>query len=102
MPKLTLILKNKPLGNYQLRNGASITIGRREDNDVVIDDPAVSGHHAKIDSMGNRFVMIDLQSKNGSFVNEQLITTHWLKDGDVINIGDHALLYNQKAGKKQG
>jgi len=101
MPKLTLILKNKPLGNFQLSNGASLTIGRREDNDVVIDDPAVSGHHAKIDSMGNRFMMIDLQSKNGSFVNEQLITTHWLKDGDVINIGDHALLYNQKAGKKR-
>ena len=66
MPTLTLILKNKPLGNYQLRNGVSITIGRGEDNDVGIDDPAVSGHHAKIDSMGNRFVMIDLQSKNGS------------------------------------
>ena len=99
MPTLTLILKNKPFGNYQLRNGASITIGRSEDNNVVIDDPAVSGHHAKIDSMGNRFVIIDLQSKNGSFVNEQLITTHWLMDGDVINIGDHALLYNQKAGK---
>jgi pSer/pThr/pTyr-binding forkhead associated (FHA) protein len=101
MPKLTLILKNKPLGNYQLRKGDSITIGRREDNSVVIDDPAVSGHHAKIDSMGNRFMIIDLQSKNGSFVNEQLIATHWLMDGDVINIGDHALLYNQKAGKKR-
>lgn len=101
MPTLTLILKNKPLGNYQLRNGVSITIGRREDNDVVIDDPAVSGHHAKIDSMGNRFVMIDLQSKNGSFVNEQLINSHWLMDGDVINIGDHSLLYNQRAGKKR-
>jgi len=101
MPKLTLILKNKPLGNYQLGNGASITIGRREDNDVVIDDPAVSGHHAKIDSMGNKFVIIDLQSKNGSFVNEQLINMHWLMDGDVINIGDHALLYIQNPGNKK-
>ena len=95
MPTLTLILKNRPLGDYDLIDGGSITIGRREDNDVVIDDPAVSGHHAKIDALGNRFVMTDLQSKNGSFVNEQLIHSHWLKDGDVINIGGHCLAFKQ-------
>ena len=93
MPTLTLSLKNKTLGDFQLQAGVSITIGRRKDNDVVIEDPAVSGHHAKIDSLGERFVMIDLQSKNGSFVNEQLVNSHWLKHGDVINIGDHALVF---------
>ncbi len=102
MPTLTLILKNRPLGDYDLIDGVSITIGRREDNDVVIDDPAVSGHHAKIDALGNRFVMTDLQSKNGSFVNEQLIHSHWLKDGDVINIGGHCLAFKQKAAKQPG
>ena len=100
MPTLTLILKNKPLGNYQLRKGASITIGRLADNDVVIDDPAVSGHHAKIESLGKRFVLIDLQSKNGSFVNEQLINSHWLKNEDVIIIGDHSLVFKQQAAKQ--
>lgn len=94
MPALTLKLKNKSLEEYQLQHGVSLTIGRREDNDVVIDDPAVSGHHAKIDSLGKRFVLIDLQSKNGSFVNEQLINSHWLKHGDVITIGDHSLVFN--------
>ncbi|CAB1057048.1 hypothetical protein D1BOALGB6SA_1787 [Olavius sp. associated proteobacterium Delta 1] len=96
MPTITLIFKNKPLGDYQLRNGVSITIGRRQDNDVVIDDPVVSGHHAKIDSLGERFVLIDLQSKNGAFVNEQLVNTHWLEHGDVINIGDHSLVFEQR------
>jgi len=100
MPTLTLIFKNKPLGNYQLRNGASITIGRLADNDVVIDDPAVSGHHAKIESLGKRFVLIDLQSKNGSFVNEQLINSHWLKNEDVIIIGDYSLVFKQQATKQ--
>jgi pSer/pThr/pTyr-binding forkhead associated (FHA) protein len=95
MPSLTLRLKNKTLGDFQLQEGVSITIGRREDNDVVIEDSAVSGHHAKIDSLGERFVLIDLQSKNGSFVNEQLINSHWLKHGDVINIGDHSLVFEQ-------
>jgi pSer/pThr/pTyr-binding forkhead associated (FHA) protein len=94
MPTLTLKLKNKSLGEYQLQQGVSLTIGRRETNDVVIEDPAVSGHHAKIDSMGDRFVLIDLQSKNGSFVNEQLINSHWLKHEDIITIGGHSLVFN--------
>ncbi|MEE4265976.1 MAG: FHA domain-containing protein [Desulfobacteraceae bacterium] len=92
MPELTLNFKNKSVGKYQLQKGLSLTIGRRDDNDIVIDDPAVSGHHAKIDSLGDRFVLIDLKSKNGSFVNEQLIDSHWLKDGDVVAIGGHSLV----------
>ena len=93
MPTLTLKFKNKSLREYQLQKGASLTIGRRKTNDVIIEDPAVSGHHAKIDSLGDRFILIDLQSKNGSFVNEQLIHSHWLKHEDVITIGGHALVY---------
>jgi pSer/pThr/pTyr-binding forkhead associated (FHA) protein len=92
MPALTLNFKNKSVGEYQLQKGMSLTIGRRDDNDVVIDDPSVSGHHAKIDSLGDRFVLIDLKSKNGSFVNEQLIDSHWLNDGDVVTIGGHSLV----------
>jgi pSer/pThr/pTyr-binding forkhead associated (FHA) protein len=92
MPELTLIYKNKTVAKYQLQKGESVTIGRRDDNDVAVDDPAVSGHHAKIDSLGDRFVLIDLKSKNGTFVNEQLIDSHWLKDGDVVSIGGHALI----------
>ncbi len=93
MPVLMLLLKNKCLGEYRLQKGVSLTIGRRKSNDVVIEDPAVSGYHAKIDSLGDRFVLVDLQSRNGLFVNEQLVTSHWLKHGDVINIGDHSLCF---------
>ena len=92
MPELTLSYKNKSVGKYQLQKGQSLTIGRRDDNDIVIDDPAVSGHHAKIDSLGDRFVLIDLKSKNGSFVNGQLIDSHWLKDGDVGTIAGYSLV----------
>jgi len=94
MPVLTLKSKNKPVEKYQLQKGGSLTIGRREDNDVVIDDPSVSGHHAKIDSLGDRFVLNDLKSKNGCFVNEQLVDSHWLNHGDVITIGGHSLVLN--------
>ena len=102
MPTLTLKFKNKSLREYQLQKGASLTIGRRKTNDVIIEDPAVSGHHAKIDSLGDRFILIDLQSKNGSFVNEQLIHSHWLKHEDVITIGGHALVYNYPEKEQMG
>lgn len=94
MPTLTLTFKNKSLAEYQFQKGVSLTIGRRRTNDVVIEDAAVSGHHAKIDSLGEGFVLIDLQSKNGSFVNEQLIHSHWLKHEDVISIGGHELVFH--------
>ena len=95
MSTLTLKLKDELLGEYQLQDGFSLTIGRRNRNDVVIADSAVSGHHAKIDPVGDRLVLIDLQSKNGTFVNEQLVVSHWLKHGDVISLGNHQLIYNQ-------
>jgi len=101
MPALTLNFKNKSIGQYQLKKGQSLTIGRRDDNDLVIDDPAVSGHHAKVDSLGDRFVLIDLKSKNGTFVNEQLIDSHWLNDGDVVTIGGHLLILDFSADQLQ-
>jgi pSer/pThr/pTyr-binding forkhead associated (FHA) protein len=100
MPILTLNHNDKTLGDYRLQIGHSLTIGRRKKNDVVIGDPSVSGHHAKIDSVGDGFVLIDLQSRNGSFVNEQLISSRWLKNGDVINIGEHSLIFQNSAGEK--
>ena len=94
MPMLTLKFKKNTIADYPLQKGKSVTIGRRTDNDIVVENLAVSGHHAKIDSIGDGFVLIDLQSKNGCFVNEQLVTSHWLKNGDVVNIGKHTLVFS--------
>ena len=90
MPTITLKFQNQSLAEYALQKGASLTIGRRQANDIVIEDRSVSGHHAKIDSLEDRFVLIDLQSKNGTFVNGQLISSHWLQHEDVITIGGHS------------
>jgi pSer/pThr/pTyr-binding forkhead associated (FHA) protein len=100
MPILTLRFKDSAIGEYQLQKGLSLTIGRRTNNDVVIENLAVSGHHAKIDSVGDEFVLIDLQSKNGSFVNEKIVSTHWLNDGDIISIGKHSLTFNYIDGEQ--
>ena len=93
MPNITLKYKDTKLEDYRLQKGHSLTIGRRKNNDVIIENLAVSGHHAKIDSVADGFVLVDLQSKNGSFVNEQLINSHWLKNEDVISIGKHSLVF---------
>jgi len=93
MPKLTLKFKDNVLADYHLPAGYSLKIGRKKDNDVVIDNLAVSSHHGKIDSAGDGFVYIDLKSKNGSFVNDEFVSSHWLEHGDVINIGKHSLTF---------
>ena len=99
MPILTLKFKQNKIADHPLEKGKSITIGRRKNNDIVIENLAVSGHHAKIDTVGDGFVLTDLQSKNGCFVNEQMVTSHWLKHGDVINIGKHTLVFGYREGE---
>lgn len=96
MPTLTLKFKDNDISEYVLEKGKSLNIGRREDNNIVIDNLAVSGHHAKIDSVGEGFLLTDLQSKNGSFVNEQYTNSHWLKHGDIVTIGKHSLVFRYK------
>ncbi len=93
MPILTLKFKDNVLGEYRLEKGKSLTIGRKEGNDVAIENLAVSGHHAKIDAVGDGYLLTDLKSKNGSFVNRQLVSSHWLQHGDVIIIGKHTLIF---------
>ena len=93
MPKITLKFKSNVLADYHLPPGCSLKIGRRKDNDIVVDNLAVSSHHGKIDSAGDGFVYVDLKSKNGSFINQQLVTSHWLQEGDVIHIGKHSLTF---------
>ncbi len=75
----------------------SITLGRNEDNTVVIDNLAVSGYHARIDKAGSDFVLTDLQSTNGTFVNNGKIVSHKLQHGDKIIVGKHILLFVMSA-----
>ena len=98
MPTFTLKFKHNTIAEYPFEKGKSMTIGRKEDNDLTIENLAVSGHHAKIDTVGDGILLTDLQSKNGSFVNDQMVTTHWLKDGDIITIGKHTLVFTDETG----
>jgi pSer/pThr/pTyr-binding forkhead associated (FHA) protein len=74
-----------------------LTIGRLPDNDVVIDNPAVSSHHACLFRDGDSWVIEDLDSKNGTFVNDKRVGRHVLRHGDVLLVGKHTLMFDQHA-----
>ncbi len=92
MATLKLMYEGEVQGEYDLPPGRTLTIGRRDTNDVVIENLVISGAHAKVDSLDEGFLLTDLRSKNGTFVNETPITSHWLQDGDVVRIGKHQLV----------
>jgi hypothetical protein len=94
MATLELSCNGKRLENFPIGMGDTFMIGRQDANDIVIDNLAVSFHHAKIESIGDEFLLIDLHSENGTFVNEQRIKAHWLTDGDTITIGKHTLQFS--------
>ena len=77
-----------------------VTIGRLPDNSLVIDNPAVSGRHARVYREGNHYVLEDLKSTNGTFVNDKPIARHTLLEGDTVLVGKHTLLFTQKGGEQ--
>ncbi|MBU1171289.1 MAG: FHA domain-containing protein [Proteobacteria bacterium] len=102
MPILQLQFKDKIISKYRLEKGKSLKIGRRETNDVVIENVSVSGKHAKVDSTeGGGYMIMDLNSTNGTFVNDKMITTHTLKHGDIISVGKHRLIFGYVKGEKR-
>ena len=90
--KIELRFKSEKLGEFTLDQEVT-TIGRREDNDIQINNLAVSGHHARILSIFEDSFLEDLGSTNGTFVNGKRVEKHPLKNGDIITIGKHELRY---------
>jgi hypothetical protein len=69
------------------------TIGRHRNNDIVISDPKVSSFHARLDRSVDGYVLVDLKSRNGSYVNGKRIETGLLKTGDEVRMGTARLAY---------
>jgi pSer/pThr/pTyr-binding forkhead associated (FHA) protein len=92
MARLILMFNNQVVKEYPLKK-ESITIGRNEGNVITVDNLAVSGYHARIDVAGNEYILTDLQSTNGTFVNDKKIVSHKLLHGDNIIVGKHRILF---------
>ncbi len=92
MPKLLLkfnaaVIKEIPF------NKPTFTVGRKPDNDIVIDNPAISGHHCRISLQGGTYFVEDLDSTNGTFVNEKRIKKSGLHHNDIVGVAKHALVF---------
>ncbi len=94
MSKLVLRFDDRTLKEVPL--GASpVTIGRAPDNDICIDNLAVSNYHARIFSDSGRLHVEDLKSLNGTFLNGTKVNKVWLNSGDVILIGKHSVVVDE-------
>ena len=92
MARIILEQRGQVIKDFPLHRG-SLTIGRRGDNTIALSDPQISGYHARIDKKGSDFILTDLQSTNGTLVNNRRIFSHRLSHGDRIAVGKHALLF---------
>lgn len=96
MAKLVLSLNGTVQSEHPLGK-ERVTIGRKPDNDIQIDNLAVSGKHALVITILDDSFLEDLASTNGTYVNGKLIKKHALRNGDVIGVGKHELKYVNEA-----
>ena len=95
MARVLLKFNEAVLKEIQL-DQPQLTIGRKSDNDLPIDNLAVSGHHARIVQEKGAYFIEDTASTNGTFLNEQRIQRHQLHNGDQIKIGKHLLVFQEE------
>jgi pSer/pThr/pTyr-binding forkhead associated (FHA) protein len=99
MAKFIIKFNDVVIDQLVVRPG-DMNIGRRPGSDILLDNLAVSGNHATLFTISDDTFVQDLNSTNGTFVNNKRITKHHLEDGDVITIGNHTLTYvNENAAK---
>jgi hypothetical protein len=105
----TITLREKPVlsvtrgpgtgESYDLRKDGATSIGRAKANDIVVDDVSVSSQHCRIRPENGHFVVHDLKSTNGTFVNERKVMNHTLAEGDVIRLGETSLQYRHETSR---
>ena len=87
-----VLVKDGAETSFPLTRDAT-TLGRHKNNDVVISDPKVSSFHARIDKTPEGFVVVDLKSRNGTFLNGKRVDSGVLKTGDEVRLGTARLVY---------
>ena len=96
MAKLEIFLPDDTTRDYDLEED-KISLGRVADNDIQIDDESISGHHAEISKKGEDFILRDLGSTNGTFINEEKISERKLEDGVSVRFGKIDTVFRREA-----
>jgi pSer/pThr/pTyr-binding forkhead associated (FHA) protein len=93
-PQAEVTIESGPDAGHKHRSGDhALRLGRSPDNDVILRDPATSGHHARLERRGEEFWVVDLGSTNGTFVNGESIQEKQLNHGDRLTIGQNSLSF---------
>ncbi|MFH1613381.1 MAG: FHA domain-containing protein, partial [bacterium] len=95
MIKLIIEFKSKEVSNLTFEKEI-ITIGRISENDICLDNLLVSRRHARIFKEENNYILEDLNSANGTLVNNKKISQYPLRNNDVIMIGKHQIVFSQE------
>jgi pSer/pThr/pTyr-binding forkhead associated (FHA) protein len=91
MLKILIKLKNRELKTIET-DKALLTIGRNENNDIYINNLGISKKHAKIVRQGDTYILEDLGSTNGTFLNDKRVKKSPLASHDTITIGKYTFL----------
>ncbi|MFN3785667.1 MAG: FHA domain-containing protein [Thiothrix sp.] len=101
MNQLIIMQDKQILKRIEIKT-TSVTFGRHDKNDVVLPDRTTSNHHARITVVRDDCFLEDLNSTNGTYVNQQRVERHLLEDGDVIGIGKyHAIFRREQSVENQ-
>lgn len=90
--RILLASEGKTVVEKELRPGR-LVIGRTPDNDLQIDSKFISRHHCQIVTQADACLIEDLNSTNGIFVQSKRVRRHNLNDGDVVQVGQHEIMY---------
>lgn len=90
--KLILALDGEILREYEIDRDY-ISIGRKHENDIQLNDLTISGRHALISRVGDNIYLEDLNSTNGTLVNGNYVSKYQLKHGDIIQTGHHIFTF---------
>lgn len=90
-----LTIETGPDAGHTHRAGDhALRLGRSPDNDVILRDPATSGHHARLERRGDQFWVVDLGSTNGTFVNGESVQEKQLNHGDRLTVGQNSVHFS--------
>lgn len=87
MPYLRHYANGAPIGAIELTE--SISIGRADDNTIVLQDGTVSSHHAQVEKRGDTYLMVDNNSTNGIQFKGKKVPEHAFSNNDIVTIGTH-------------
>ena len=98
MQKLIISIEGQPPQELELTMD-QLLFGRHDDCDILLQDDLASGHHARLQRQGDQWVMTDLQSTNGTYLNNEPLASATLKDGDTVLIGKVRIVFSDSGAR---